>query len=69
MKTLLKTEDFVEMLKRGDSPEWVANYMGVRTPSVERRFHRLPKQIKNEIIKSRGGESFRWWQYRTKEKK
>lgn len=57
----LDTEDFIEMLGRGDQPEQVAQYAGVTVAAIERRFYRLPKQVQAEILKSRGLQSFHWW--------
>ena len=50
------------MLERGDSPEEIARYAGVSVTAIARRFYRLPKQVQNEIVKSRGGRPFHWWQ-------
>ena len=62
----LATEDFMEMLKRRDSVEEVAQYAGVRVASLERRFQRLPNTVQKEIIRCRG-ESLHWWQAKTRQ--
>ena len=56
------------MLKRGDHPEEIARYANVHIASVARRFERLPKQVRDEIVRCRGGESFHFWQLKTREK-
>ena len=47
--TLLHIDDFIEMLARGDDFEVVAHYAQVKPESVERRFGRLPKEVRDRI--------------------
>ena len=46
---LLHADDFIEMLERGDSLESIAGYGRIKTASVERRFERLPREIRERI--------------------
>ena len=63
-KTNLHQEDFIEMLKRGDSPIQVADYSKVTIRSIETRFYRLPAQVRQEIINVRRG-IIHWHQLRS----
>ena len=47
--TLLHIDDFIEMLERGDDFEVVAHYAQVKPQSIERRFERLPKEVRDRI--------------------
>ena len=47
--TFLHRDDFIEMLERGDTIEQIARYAHVEPESVERRFSRLPKDIRDRI--------------------
>ena len=47
--TLLHIDDFIEMLERGDSLESIASYAHITPQSAERRFERLPKEIRDRI--------------------
>lgn len=53
--TKLHTDDFIEMLMRGDTPLRIATYAGIQVDSVERRFHRLPDDVKNLILLKNNG--------------
>jgi len=47
--TILHIEDFIEMLERGDDFSFIAQYAQVKPESVERRFERLPKEVRDQI--------------------
>lgn len=47
--TFLHIDDFIEMLERGDDFEVVAHYAQVKPQSIERRFERLPKEVRDRI--------------------
>ena len=47
--TLLHIDDFIEMLERGDVFSFIAQYAHVKPESVERRFERLPKEVRDRI--------------------
>ena len=57
-------EDFAEMFERGDSPETIANYCGISIDSVERRFFKLDKEIRQRIMRKRGVDEIEWSKYR-----
>ena len=50
-QTRLIREEFIEMLERGDAPEAIAHAAGISVRSVARKFFRLPKPLRAEIIK------------------
>jgi hypothetical protein len=56
----LPIEDFIEMLERGDSIEVIAEYCKVQPESIERRFFRLPKELRDEIMSVRQKPVSRW---------
>ena len=47
--TFLHIDDFIEMLERGDDFSFIAQAAHVKPESVERRFERLPKEVKDRI--------------------
>jgi hypothetical protein len=47
--TILHIEDFIEMLERGDDFSFIAQVAHVKPESVERRFERLPKEVRDRI--------------------
>jgi hypothetical protein len=47
--TLLHIDDFIEMLERGDDFSFIAQAAQVNPESVERRFQRLPKEVRDRI--------------------
>ena len=47
--TLLHIDDFIEMLERGDDFSHIAQAAHVKPESVERRFERLPKEVRDRI--------------------
>ena len=47
--TILHIEDFIEMLERGDDFSFIAQAAHVNPESVERRFQRLPREIRDRI--------------------
>ena len=47
--TFLHIDDFIEMLERGDDFSFIAQYAHVKPESVERRFERLPKEVRDRI--------------------
>ena len=47
--TLLHIDDFIEMLERGDDFSFIAQAAQVKPESVERRFERLPKEVRDRI--------------------
>jgi hypothetical protein len=49
----LHREDFIEMLRRGDTLEYIAHMYGVKIDSLRRRFYRLPKVIRDGIRSKR----------------
>ena len=51
--TFLHHDDFIEMLERGDTIEQIARYAHVEPKSVERRFDRLPKEIRDRVRRKR----------------
>lgn len=48
-KSKLHEEDFIEMLERDDHLEWIAIAAGVSVNAVERRYQRLPADVKARI--------------------
>jgi hypothetical protein len=49
MSRVLHSEDFLEMLERGDCWESIAGSYGMKVDSVKRRFWRLPKDVREKI--------------------
>lgn len=47
--TILHIDDFIEMLERGDDFSFIAQYAHVNPESVERRFQRLPREVRDRI--------------------
>lgn len=45
----LHSEDFVEMLLRGDSFEYISHMYGVQARSLHRRFYRMPSDLRSRI--------------------
>jgi hypothetical protein len=45
----LHREDFIEMLKRGDTLEYIAYCYGVKVESLRRRFYRMPSDVQGRI--------------------
>ena len=52
-RELLHLDDFIEMLLRGDDISTIANYAHVKPESIEKRFHRLPKEVRDQIRSKR----------------
>ena len=50
---LLHADDFIEMLERGDSLESIAGFGRIKACSIEKRFERLPKEIRDRIRATR----------------
>ena len=48
-RELLHLDDFIEMLLRGDDISTIANYAHVKPESIEKRFHRLPKEVRDRV--------------------
>ena len=51
--TFLHIEDFIEMLERGDDFSFIAQAAHVKPESVQRRFERLPKEVRDRIRSKR----------------
>ena len=51
--TFLHIDDFIEMLERGDDFSFIAQAAHVKPESVERRFERLPKEVRDRIRSKR----------------
>ena len=49
----LHDEDFVEMLVRGDSWDFISRSYGIKIDSLKRRFFRMPKDVRDKVRRHR----------------